>query len=439
MTPSLGPGWYRVAGSDEIGTDPRAVDAGGVAYTAFRSRPGRPASVVAPRCPHRGVQLSHAGVEGERLRCPYHGWEFGPDGACVLVPSQGPQVAPPPRADLATPWGVCEQDGVLWVAPRDPAAGAAPEPAAGAAPQAAGGTARDPVGPRDPADLHDTFGNCEPALAHAWHPVALERELPEVGGHQVRLLGRSWTLSRSGGGVRAEPEPAGLTERYGMLWLAPRPSRVELIELPDDVDEAFIGDWLEPERTASPAGLMADNFLDVAHFPFVHAGTFGAAEEPVVSAYEVEPEPGGFRSVQEQWFDNPEDPAVATGERDVRQRRRVTYRYRVPFQLSLRMHELDAGAVKTILFLLQPEDVRSTRVYTKLLLHGIGGVPVPPPEVVRREMDFEVAVLAEDLALQHKMGDQAGLPLRMRDELHVRADRCGIALRRALTAFRAGT
>ena len=48
-----------------------------------------------------------------------------------------------------------------------------------------------------------------------------------------------------------------------------------------------------------------------------------------------------------------------------------------------------------------------------------------------KEVAFEVAVLAEDLALQKAMS-VTGLPLRMRDELHVRSDRSGIALRRIL-------
>jgi hypothetical protein len=167
----------------------------------------------------------------------------------------------------------------------------------------------------------------------------------------------------------------------------------------------------------------------------VHAGTFGAGEEKVVPAYDVLDEPDGFRSVQEQWFDNPEDPGVLAGLREVRQRRRATYVYRAPFQLLLRLEELDAGAVKTILFFAQPESLTSTRIYTKMLLHGIGGLDRPAPDVVAREVAFEEAVLAEDLALQRAM-TITGLPLRPRDELHVRADRLGVALRRELRAFR---
>ena len=146
----------------------------------------------------------------------------------------------------------------------------------------------------------------------------------------------------------------------------------------------------------------------------------------------------GCRSVQEQWFDNPADPGVAAGLRPVRQRRRATYVYRAPFQLMLRLEELDAGAVKTILFFVQPESRHRTRIYTKLLLHGIGGVADPPPEVIRSEVAFEEAVLAEDLELQRKMR-LPGLPLRMRDELHVRADLLGVHLRRTLARFQLHT
>jgi hypothetical protein len=125
---------------------------------------------------------------------------------------------------------------------------------------------------------------------------------------------------------------------------------------------------------------------------------------------------------------------VAQGIRPVRQRRRATYVYRAPFQLMLRLEELDAGAVKTILFFAQPERVGSTRIYTKMLLHGIGGVARPASDVLAREVAFEEAVLAEDLDLQRHIR-LPGLPIRLRDELHVRADLLGVALRRHLEPY----
>jgi 5,5'-dehydrodivanillate O-demethylase len=44
--------------------------------------------IVAFRCAHRGTQLSTGWVEGDNLRCFYHGWMYGPDGQCVEQPAE---------------------------------------------------------------------------------------------------------------------------------------------------------------------------------------------------------------------------------------------------------------------------------------------------------------------------------------------------------------
>ena len=386
--------WLSLANLDEVGTRPLGVTAGGVPLVVLRPAPGAEPVVFADRCPHRLVPLSAATPVDGRLRCAYHGWEFDASGACVALPSQ--EGAPPPRASLEQGPRVRVHEGRIQVAAADLPAG-------------------------DPDDL---FTNEDPSLAKAWHPVALLGEEPET----VRLLGRTFRLAAPGRRARIQ-------ERWGLRWLAPEEPLTDLFPDPDEDDRNYVGAWLPPVRTPASAGVVADNFLDVAHFPFVHVKTFGAAEQTLVDRYEVTAEEFGCRSVQEQWFDNPADPGVLAGIRPVRQRRRATYVYRAPFQLMLRLEELDAGAVKTILFFAQPESLTSTRVYTKMLLHGIGGVADPGPDVVASEVAFEEAVLAEDLELQQKMR-LPGLPLRMRDELHVRADLLGVHLRRVLAEFK---
>jgi phenylpropionate dioxygenase-like ring-hydroxylating dioxygenase large terminal subunit len=387
--------WLPVAEDADVSTTPVAVVADGVPLVVLRPAADLPPVVFADRCPHRLVPLSAATLTGGRLRCAYHGWEFDGSGACVDLPSQ--PGAAPPRADLPPGPRVRIADGTVYVLAEDLAA-----------------TAPDPA---------DVLTNEDPGLRRGWHPVALASEPPG----EITLLGDVHDL-------RDQPKAYGIDERWGVIWMAPEEPLTGLFPDPDADDAAYVGAWLPPVRTPVSAGVVADNFLDVAHFPFVHAGTFGAAEERIVEKYDVITEPYGCRSIQEQWFDNPEDPAVATGERPLRQRRRATYVYRAPFQLLLRLEELDAGAVKTILFFAQPESLTSTRIYTKMLLHGIGGVPDPPADVVAKEVAFEEAVLAEDLDLQNKMR-LAGLPLMMRDELHIRADLLGVTLRRVLSRF----
>jgi len=61
-------------------------------FTLYRTAAGAPVLVDA-RCPHRGAQLSAGWVDGDTLRCFYHGWRFGA-GKTIDFPC-GPKVAPP--------------------------------------------------------------------------------------------------------------------------------------------------------------------------------------------------------------------------------------------------------------------------------------------------------------------------------------------------------
>jgi hypothetical protein len=145
-------------------------------------------------------------------------------------------------------------------------------------------------------------------------------------------------------------------------------------------------------------------------------------------------EPGGFGSVREQWVDNPVDPGVATGARPLRQRRRTTYTYRAPFRLRLHQQFLDSGAATTLLYLLQPEDLDSTRVYTRLLVSAGPGQPLPSPAWMAEQVALQRRLLDEDVRSQETLA-VTGLPLDPRDEVSVPADRLGTALRRALCDF----
>ena len=66
-------------------------------------------------CPHKGMELSCGHLSAGRLTCAYHGWQWGPRGECVGVPS----LPDPPqrlldKAMLET-FGVQERYGMVWV------------------------------------------------------------------------------------------------------------------------------------------------------------------------------------------------------------------------------------------------------------------------------------------------------------------------------------
>jgi len=57
-------------------------------FSLYRGESGT-AYVVAPRCAHRGTQLSTGWIEGDCVRCFYHGWKYDGSGQCVEQPAEG--------------------------------------------------------------------------------------------------------------------------------------------------------------------------------------------------------------------------------------------------------------------------------------------------------------------------------------------------------------
>lgn len=104
-------GWYAVAFSKELSPgDVRTVRFCGKEVVLYRTADGT-AVAVDPHCPHLGAHLGHGGVvEGDALRCPFHGWKFDREGRCESAPG----CSKVPRASLAQ-HPVVEQDDVVCV------------------------------------------------------------------------------------------------------------------------------------------------------------------------------------------------------------------------------------------------------------------------------------------------------------------------------------
>jgi vanillate O-demethylase monooxygenase subunit len=69
-------------------------------------------------CVHRGTALSLGRVEGDEIRCAYHGWTYGPDGVCTKIPARfGASI---PRRARLRPYRVAEASGLIWVCLEEP-------------------------------------------------------------------------------------------------------------------------------------------------------------------------------------------------------------------------------------------------------------------------------------------------------------------------------
>ena len=77
------------------------------------------------RCAHRGTALSLGCVEGNYLRCPYHGWTYGSDGVCSSIPARfGMKI---PKGARLRRYLATEQAGLIWVCLEDDPVLPAPE------------------------------------------------------------------------------------------------------------------------------------------------------------------------------------------------------------------------------------------------------------------------------------------------------------------------
>jgi 5,5'-dehydrodivanillate O-demethylase oxygenase subunit len=65
-------------------------------FTLYRGESGEP-HLVDFRCAHRGTQLSTGWVEGDCLRCFYHGWKYDHIGQCVEMPAEEASFPPKVR------------------------------------------------------------------------------------------------------------------------------------------------------------------------------------------------------------------------------------------------------------------------------------------------------------------------------------------------------
>ena len=65
----------------------RPIHVLGEDFTLYRGESGQP-HVVDFRCAHRRTQLSIGWVEGDAIRCRYHGWAYDAGGQCIEQPGE---------------------------------------------------------------------------------------------------------------------------------------------------------------------------------------------------------------------------------------------------------------------------------------------------------------------------------------------------------------
>ncbi|OLP57549.1 (2Fe-2S)-binding protein [Rhizobium rhizosphaerae] len=129
------------------------------------------------------------------------------------------------------------------------------------------------------------------AMIDEWYPVGLLSQLlPE--GRETLLMGETIRVSLGADGRAKVATTAGhplpVTERYGHVWSSLGQPARPLFDIPEAehpgrrlVDVGVVRVRCSPLRAV-------ENFLDIAHFPFVHTDILGAEPHTEVESYKVE-------------------------------------------------------------------------------------------------------------------------------------------------------
>jgi vanillate O-demethylase monooxygenase subunit len=167
-----------------------------------------------------------------------------------------------------------------------------------------------------------------------------------------------------------------------------------------------------------------DNFMDAAHFPFVHAATFGVPESAEVHAAPLERGAASVRSVFDAPYRNFDDPLVATGEHELVQPHHVEKIGMASLNVGLRLTFPVTGAVFVILYACQAERDGSTRIFKVMARNDFHGRAGEWERLVKEED----VVLGEDLAILERYR-HGHVDLEPQNEIHTRADRLSVAWR----------
>jgi phenylpropionate dioxygenase-like ring-hydroxylating dioxygenase large terminal subunit len=268
--------------------------------------------------------------------------------------------------------------------------------------------------------------SAEKAALDQWYCVEALQDIAQ-GSVASRLLGIDLRIGRDAAGaisITAEGRDDTLPtrERYGYLWTTLGSPATDLLPIPeaDEPDRRVIVCGAISVKTS---GLrIVENFLDMAHFPFVHTDILGAEPHTEVLHYTTEIR----RDVDEVWATNcqffqPQAALSATGGI------MTQYMYRVANPFATILYKTCPNAANrwdVICLFVQPLDPDRCRAHPVMFL--IDDVS-PLTDLIH----FQQLIFLQDRIILENQRP-ALLPLEPRAEIPTRADASSIAYRRWL-------
>ena len=213
-------------------------------------------------------------------------------------------------------------------------------------------------------------------------------------------------------------------ERYGLVWLCLGEPAAEIPTIAAEADDAYrrINSGMQVWTTSCTR--MTDNFLDISHFPYVHLGTFGIAQNRDVPKIQMEQIDDDFFGYRYEVDVRNEEGAVASGLDDAVVTRKMTTGFNLPFTVRSTIH-YETGLDHLILLCSTPiDDITS---YFTFVIWRNDDFSVPGEDVIV----FDRAIGAEDKVMLEKI--TGVLPLDQKATVSVQSDRPSVEWRRQLS------
>ena len=200
-----------------------------------------------------------------------------------------------------------------------------------------------------------------------WHVVAESDWLRAGEALETTLLEVPLAISRKGqetAVVRIDGAPLHQALRYGFVWVCLGTPARDIVDIPE---------FSEPGRCIVTGGSFGvhvagprviENFLDLGHLGYVHAGYLGAEPDTAVPPYEVRPLPeGGIIATGCKVFQPRSSPAATDGFV-------VDYVYKVLRPLTTCLYKanpVDPARDDVIYLFVQPVDEEHSRAHMLVL------------------------------------------------------------------------
>jgi phenylpropionate dioxygenase-like ring-hydroxylating dioxygenase large terminal subunit len=269
----------------------------------------------------------------------------------------------------------------------------------------------------------------DPVALDQWYAIETITDVT-MEPRRTRLLGQDIVMRRDRDGApfvrEIDPDgtlraPLPVQERYGCLWTtlgSPKRDIVVISEAQENDRRVVICGWVKMRAS----GLrIVENFLDMAHFPYVHTNVLGAEPYTEVPQYSSEIR----RDVDEVWATNCRffQPQITANQ--AASMAQLSYRVPSPFVVMLyRVSPYAADRLDTIALFIQPIEEDVCRAQPVMYL-------VDTESSHLDLLKFEQVIFLQDRIIVENQRPLR-LPLDPRSELPTRADSSSVVYRRWL-------